>query len=274
MGLTCQSCLPECLACGNGGSCISCLAPFILNATKLCVCNNTAGEYLTLNTSTCLTCGNVITLCTSCSNTALPSTICNSCVGGFYVDPLQTSCLPCTFPCNTCTINDTYCLSCFVTYTYDAVNHLCICDDLASPAMFYSPLTLGCLPCESIIPNCATCAINGTDPTVTDCLVCHDPYYIDNTTNTCILCDVTCASCTGVGACLTCATNLILVLGACVCDTWTDPLLTYYAGTNICVSCLDLLSNCQSCTPSPTLTCLVCAAGTYPSGGVCVLCPS
>jgi hypothetical protein len=52
-GSTCTSCMPECQACGDGSSCLSCNNPFILNLLRQCVCNNTAGDFLSLNGTTC-----------------------------------------------------------------------------------------------------------------------------------------------------------------------------------------------------------------------------
>ena len=135
--------------------------------------------------------------------------------------------------------------------------------------MFYSTVTLGCVSCATLIPNCATC---NSALTTAVCTLCSDPYYV-SASNTCVLCDVTCTSCTGVGLCTTCANNLVKVGGDCVPNTAVDPTLFYNPATNSAVSCLTLLSDCTACTPSP-LTCSACLSGTFVSGGVCLPCPT
>ena len=149
---------------------------------------------------------------------------------------------------------------------------MCYCDNTAQ--IFYSDVTDGCLACTALIENCASCVSNAVNSTLTDCLVCADPYYVDPaTSNSCILCDVRCTSCTDANTCSACATNLVNNGTFWVCDTWTDPTLTYYPATNMCVSCLNELSNCLVCTPDP-LACTSCAPGTYISGSICIPCPS
>jgi len=80
---TCTPCMPECQACGDGISCVSCNSPFILNAARLCVCNNTADDYLSLNGSTCSPCSVVKANCSSCI--AIPTTNCSACSVGFFL---------------------------------------------------------------------------------------------------------------------------------------------------------------------------------------------
>ena len=139
--------------------------------------------------------------------------------------------------------------------------------------MFYSTSTLGCLACSALIDNCASCAKNISDPSLTYCVLCNDPYYFDQTSNSCVLCDLKCVSCSGQNTCSNCVCNLVLSSSSCVCDTSSDSSLYYDTSTQMCVSCLNFLSNCLSCTPSP-LACTLCADGTDLNDTVCLNCPS
>ena len=177
------------------------------------------------------------------------------------VVPVQ--CLSCTSPCATCDFSATSCTSCVATYTYASSS--CTCDSLSQ--LFYSAVALGCVSCVTLISNCVTC---NTALTTATCTLCSDPYYV-SASNTCVLCDITCTSCTGIGLCTACANNLVVVGGYCVPNTGLDPTLAYDATTNRAVSCLSMLSSCTSCTPSP-LACTVCLSGTFLSGGVCTPC--
>lgn len=207
----------------------------------------------------------MVSLCTSCTST--PSTICVGCISGYYPD--NNTCLPCPFPCLTCSANSTDCYSCATTYTHDPVNNTCSCDN--SSQMFYSSSTLGCLACGVLIENCQNCQDSGNG---TQCLVCNDPYYADSGSNSCIMCDARCTSCSAPLICGGCATNLVLSnVSFCECNTTLDSTLTYYSPLNLCVSCLTLLSNCQTCTPDPP-TCTSCPPGTYLSTSACLTCPS
>ena len=108
--------------------------------------------------------------------------------------------------------------------------------------------------------------------TYTGCSLCADPYYADVNGN-CVMCDITCTSCTGVGACSSCASNLVrdnMPRGYCVPNP-SDPNLVYYGPTDSAVSCLSLISNCLSCG-SNTLACSSCGAGTFLNGTICQNC--
>jgi proprotein convertase subtilisin/kexin type 5 len=270
---TCLTCDSTCLACSGAGpsSCISCSLPFTLDsATKQCLCDNAAGDYLTLDSTTCLPCGNIITNCISCL--ATPSTICTACTPGHYVNPSDTTqCLPCTYPCTTCTGSATACDSCYSTWTLNNPGNTCYCDD--TNQMFYSAVYDACVSCGMLLDNCLSCSINGSDPTITNCNACADPYYADPVTFTCLMCDPRCTACTALDTCSTCATNLLPNGTFCNCDTGTDPTLSYYSVTNLCISCVNLLTNCLTCNPDP-LECTACIDGSYVDNLVCVNCPS
>ena len=139
--------------------------------------------------------------------------------------------------------------------------------------MFYSSATLGCLSCASLIANCATCAKNATDPTLTYCSLCNDPYYFDSSSQSCVQCDSRCVSCSSPSTCSNCACNLVLSSSQCVCDTSSDPTLYYDENAQICTSCINVLSNCLVCQPNP-LACSSCVNGTYLNVTVCLTCSS
>ena len=134
----------------------------------------------------------------------------------------------------------------------------CDCNDTAQ--MFYSAVTLGCLTCGDLILNCASCQRNAIDLAQTDCLSCAGSYYVSS--NICVPCDPRCLVCSALLVCSACTSNLVLSGSSCVCDTVTDPSLSYYPITNMCVSCNGLLSNCLVCNPDP-LACTTCVNGTY-----------
>jgi hypothetical protein len=264
-GTACLSCLPSCLSCSSGASCASCAAPFELDSGGNCLCDNQAGLWLTLDSTTCLSCGSVIPNCLACL--ATPSTVCSLCSSGFL--SAGAVCTACLAPCLTCSGSTISCDSCQPTYTLAGTN--CYCDNAAQ--LFYSSTTLGCLACSNFLPLCLTCQVNGGDPTLTDCILCQDPYYPLGNPAVCVPCDIRCTSCSSLAVCSTCATNLVTVGTACGCDTLSDPLLSYDTDRNTCYPCTTLLSNCLSCNPDP-LACTLCAPGTYLSGTVCLNCPT
>lgn len=206
--------------------------------------------------------------CKTCSTTT--PTTCSLCTDGFYLT--STICTACAFPCKTClgtTINS--CTACLGNYVLaNPVPDQCICP--TSPLLWPSNVTQNCETCSTIVPNCNTCITMGT-PSYTGCSSCADPYYAE-ADGTCVLCPVTCTSCTSPTTCSGCANNLVLsstTTGTCIPNTSSDPNLAYYGPTNSPVSCLDLLSNCLSCIPSP-LTCMSCGPGTFKNGSICQNC--
>ena len=209
--------------------------------------------------------------CKTCLSTT--PTSCSVCADGYFLSS-PTTCTACAFPCKTCsgTANNN-CLSCLANYvlTSSPATNQCTCQ--TSPYLWVSNVTQNCETCSTIVPNCLTCITMGSSPSYTGCSVCADPYYAD-ISGDCILCPVTCTSCTGINACSACANNLVIYgppILDCVPATLTNSTLTYYGPTNSAISCLLLLSNCQTCTPSP-LTCTLCATGTFLNGTICQNC--
>lgn len=140
--ITCLPCLSTCLECINGVNCTHCENPFILDSGLNCICNNSHGLFLTLNSTTCLPCAQVIENCLACET--LGSTICSQCSTGLYFNNSLEECTSCDLPCVTCTGSATYCTSCLATYSVNILG-FCYCDN--SSQLFYSSITQGCLPC-------------------------------------------------------------------------------------------------------------------------------
>jgi len=154
--------------------CLSCIPPFILDGFSNCVCNNTAGNYLSLNLSTCDACNSlaVIPNCQTCTGSS--STTCIDCLIGFYIGPGATSCQPCGGTCLDCNFNSTYCTLCLITYTMISTG---VCDCNTTAQMFYNPLTGGCSPCATLIPKCSLCYQGSPNTSQTLCSNCSAPYY-------------------------------------------------------------------------------------------------
>jgi len=190
-GSICLACLPLCSACNNGSTCIGCKPTYTLTSAFQCQCGG--GLYLSLDGITCQLCENVIAECTSCL--ATPATVCMACSDGFYLDTVNNLCQPCAFPCVTCTGSNSSCDSCFPTYTVNTSDSTCYCN--STEQLFYSEAFSGCLACSLLINKCTSCLPSNSNLTEADCILCSDPYYVDNTTNnTCQLCDIKCTSCT------------------------------------------------------------------------------
>ena len=150
-GSTCLPCMAGCLTCADSTTCMSCASPFVLDASSQCVCNNTAGQYLTLDSSTCSPCSLVIDQCNSCS--ASPQTICSNCSLGFYFDTANNVCAPCFSHCIDCS-NGSSCNTCH-------------------PLTFLNGTS--CDPNCSVVVGCATCSIAGA---VVQCNTCNSGYSL------------------------------------------------------------------------------------------------
>ena len=140
-GGSCHTCMPGCLQCLDGANCYSCTSPFVVGVVGIslqCVCNATAGMYLTLSSTDCQTCTLVITDCQTCSST--PPTTCIKCIDGKFVSG-GTTCLPCVYPCAKCTGASNYCDTCQGAFKSVGAGN-CVCDHTAS--MWYSNITLDC----------------------------------------------------------------------------------------------------------------------------------
>jgi hypothetical protein len=112
----CSSYMPHCTVCSNGSLCMGCESTWSVKGDSTgCVCSN--GYYLNSSIcsscdTTCKTCtGNLITNCLSCKNNT------------FYLD-LSNKCTACMSPCITCN-SSTICLSCISGYFLNATTNTC-----------------------------------------------------------------------------------------------------------------------------------------------------
>lgn len=281
---TCIVCPPalHCQECSNTPICTTCISPFIMSATG-CVCNATAGKYLTLAGTGCDDCNTaaVIPNCLTCGYDGSATTICTLCSPGYYAVPAAfKSCQLCTGNCATCVTSSTNCLTCLPTYDTLSPN-VCGCDSGLSK--FYDPLTGGCSLCSSFFLNCVTCSPNSPNTTDTVCSDCSAPYYPAANGKSCLLCPSECTDCTSSTVCTFCTSNLVLsdsvagwtTLGLCVCDNATNSDIFLDSSTGACLVCSQLISGCTSCVNNGSaVICGGCAAGTYlnTTSNTCIIC--
>lgn len=84
--------------------------------------------------------------CLTCVlGTATPITLdCNSCSNGYYVDSSNKLCMPCYYPCETCSGTAASCQSCIGTSSTLISSHV----------VYYSA---GSCPSCTSVPNCKYC---------------------------------------------------------------------------------------------------------------------
>jgi hypothetical protein len=270
--LACNLTWPSCTECSSS-ACLGCQSPFIIQSSG-CACNNTAGLYLSLDSTQCLTCSSIIPQCTTCTPI---STTCTACSAGYYISS-STSCAACSGNCQTCNITATTCLTCLVTYSMVLAN-TCACDNAGG--YFYDPGTTGCNHCPFIIPNCQTCVSNLVS--TAQCSLCVSLYFWNTSTSTCDPCSSSCSSCSNLLVCTSCPNGLALsetigwtVSGLCVCDNTTLPLTYYDIQSGSCQSCSYIYPSCSSCSivNISGVICNACISSAYLSNNQCVNCPS
>lgn len=256
-----NNCSANCAMCGSNNSCLICMSgyfPYIGNGTCL---PSTAGciKSSYLNPFTCQGCapGTMLNqytfVCVQCPLNCLgciSSAICVSCQPGYNLTASGIfQCVPnCILPCLTCqATNSSFCLSCIAGYTYNS-NGTC------------SPITncLSCVVCPigysfsttqtcvACGPTCATCY--GNTPSV--CTSCVVGQWLNG--STCSPCSFNCASCINPNTCNYCNAGFFL-------SGWSLPSLSI-SGINSCqtcqspcFTCSNISSLCQSCIPGYTL---------------------
>jgi hypothetical protein len=182
---------------------MACASTFTL-ASFGCLCDNSAGYYLSVNTLSCQPCSTVISNCQTCANAGpTTTTTCSVAAPGYYVSGLQ-SCLPCGGACLTCSTTSTHCITCLVSYAMLTPNN-CGCNNTAN--LYYNPSTAGCTLCTTIIPDCQTCSTLGN---ATTCTLCLGNFYWNNGTSTCDACSPSCTTCSSPTVCTGCPNNLVL----------------------------------------------------------------
>ena len=115
----CTICVSNCQTCSSSSTCLSCVTNFYLygsNCLSSCpngaaLINGTTCEYCNSTCKTCLTSNT--TACTSCNPTTyLNSNLCiSTCPNGTYADNTTNVCEPCLSPCGLCQ-SLSFCLSC------------------------------------------------------------------------------------------------------------------------------------------------------------------
>ena len=227
--LTCLECDSTCQTCSGGTStsCVTCPASSyrIYNTGQ---CNSTGcidGQYTPAGTFNCLPCDlscltcSDATTCTSCgsavsgSNLYLYSGAClMTCPDTFYPDSSSKTCLGCDASCHTCSgPSATECLSCNSGSLFSA-NNSCISscgDGNYSSNSICTSCPIGCKTCTSATV-CTSCQnVNGIPYylSVSSCLLaCPTQTYAVNSSNQCVACDGSCASCYGTATyCLSCS---------------------------------------------------------------------
>jgi proprotein convertase subtilisin/kexin type 5 len=194
---------------------------------------NTSFVIFNINcTMPCKTCSNIPTACMSCYNISTVNTnnllfagnntCLANCPSGYYATT-DLMCIACSSTCLTCSITSNNCTSCNLTSAYPALNITnytgsCL---TSCPNTFYlnrNATPPQCTPCDSTINRCYFC----TDINI--CTKCATGYYLqtsqcvttclinvsiqNNSTWTCDLCSIQCASCsTSINNCTSCAPN-------------------------------------------------------------------
>jgi hypothetical protein len=264
VGNSCDTCHPGCKTCYNlADECTSCWPGFAHEpSTKTCRMICRSFEYFHLAQNRCQLCN---PNCKSCSPGPLQQgNACTGCYPGFFISNHLSfpSCRHCHSSCRTCiSAASNACLTCPPTHTHDPLTNKCNilpCE----PGSYRDQGTGRCIWCHKY---CTTC----DGPSPLDCLSCmtgyalvssSDPpvpiatgparcqrecltgYYPSSSApNECLLCDSSCATCTGPGrvSCLTCVTGHYLEGTQCLpCHHW-------------CASCSQESSfKCSSCYPT------------------------
>ena len=231
--------------------------------------------------SSCKSCSliNDATHCLSCfTGTYLqtspgPSTCLTTCPSNKYKDTTNNLCLPCDTSCLTCQADtSTSCLSCSSTYLLYATGPTSCGSCLSN--YYQNDANMTCLPCDS---SCATCSTSGStncktclsgnylqDPTATvsSCQnTCPDGKYPSSTTNKCLLCDITCSTCSqsGLNYCKACPVNTFLQSSPGPSNCLSQCPSGYYKDmTNwICSLCDTTCNTCSAAGSSACSSCLL-----------------
>ena len=186
LGENCLICPPTCASCTSASSCTVCLPTFVIDSTGICGCGTSVGLFP--SNGVCQLCGEIIYSCKACDIDSSGSTICLSCIDGYFVS--GNLCHPCHSNCLTCSTLEATCTSCAKGYEL-VLNNTCFCSS-------------ACTSCSLQIPNCASCIYNILN-VVHSCEVCKAQYYLSGFN--CTMCPNSCISCTTGGVCTSCLVN-------------------------------------------------------------------
>ncbi len=253
----CQGSATNCTACYsglylNGGSCVSqadCAADLKHIA-------NVSTGFCDLCNTTCATCKNSVSYCTTCSGSlALYGTSCMSpCPAGNYAS--SNICNPCGGYCATCFGSATACLSCISGMLITSDTKECV---VACNSSYYQSGTSACVRCDS---SCLTCSGSAAA-----CTACASTYYTYNgacvkpcpdTTyalgTACESCSSSCYTCSGSpDRCTACNSTSVLYNHACLAscpDGTMDSDGSCVACGTACASCEGTASTCTACKNS------------------------
>ncbi|KAL4464822.1 hypothetical protein ABPG74_011383 [Tetrahymena malaccensis] len=306
--MKCLKCNTNCLECTQNqpNFCSQCVdGNYLTIGTGLCVSDCGQGQWgnntnwtCQLCDSSCYTCSQSATNCTSC-----PSTSCLSCSSplflknyacittcnpiGEYGDQITRKCTLCDISCNTCDLQSSNCLSCTgsLQFYQNTCLSVCpqhyygfnnVCQKQCPNSMYPDDNTNLCQPCNPICPTCF-------GQTISECYSCLAPYYLD--VNTCVLqcpsnkyknnqnqecniCDSSCLTCDGGSNqnCTSCSPTLYFGNNQC----FSYCLAPYFSST-VNMQCVlncpggywgDTNSPqrmCQKCHPQ----CQLCYGGTF-----------
>ncbi len=227
-------CPTGCATCSSLSLCLTCSSsptPYFLRADNFCYLSCLPGFYAENTNSTCVGCPTGCTTCSSLTNCLtcafsptsyflrLDNLCYTSCLGGYYAETNNNTCVSCPTGCATCS-SLSLCLTCasFPTSYFLRLNNLCYITCLAG---FYAETAnLTCVNCPT---GCATCS------SLTLCLTCSStptPYflrtdhfcytsclpgfYAEATNGTCMTCPTGCATCSSSTICQTCSPSYFL----------------------------------------------------------------
>ena len=268
-----------------------------LNCSSNQTCNQCADGNV-LNNSLCIPCtGN----CSKCQGTpgALTQNVttnCTQCIGnvtpGFYFNSSANNCTACSAGCTTCTGNPNTCTACNTSQSYSLNTTSNACIQCAGNCTDCSTSGAGkCDTCSSNYilkwdntacePYPAGCFVSNLWPD--QCTTCDDGYTMGyNGSDPCVACNLGCATCTVIGACLSCLPNYYLNNGTCIacssnCISCTSSGCTtcanyYHIANSLCVANLD--PKCISSSDGTTAHCTACSVGyvVSPIDGKCLAC--
>ena len=298
----CLICVSPCITCISETVCVTCLTGYYFyrgSCVNACPSGFYAGSTVSsagtsqpnclVCDSSCLTCQNTSTYCTSCpsgynldsqgncnSNCSSPSTYyvlttrqCLNCSGSCYTcqGPLSTDCLSCRPPLSLyggqCVTNCPF--GYYSTSTY-------VCKQCSSP----------CASCSMLSTNCTSCVspyLTQSSNTGLLCVLnCLTSFYPNSTVQSCYPCSSACLTCSGPASnqCTSCPSGSILLQGSCTTSCPSATVLIQQGSQSICQACSSGCSNCSvSSTSSLSTICTQCLPNYYLYKGICYTsCPS
>jgi len=205
-------------------TCLTCATNLTIQTSgSVSICGCKTNQYLSpVSPPICINCP------TGCQTCKLNGTvICTACLTGFFnTSPTCTACMP---VCKTC-LTALTCVTC--------INNLVlVAGQCTCPTNWLEPISLTCLDCATIQPNCQTCDYNlvytPTAPTSVICISTGPGFYISGGVT--VACLTNCVSCTDSITCITCLPTFTYIGSSCICDDSALPNSLYLAvATNTC----------------------------------------